>query len=102
MQNVHWSDEDLINRLYGVGPEDVSSLSHLADCQDCSTRLQVLEQRRGLFVHLAQSAQVSESQLRQQREEIWKKLERAQRPWHWKIAPAGATAFLLLFAVFLH
>jgi len=102
MSNGHWSDEDLIHRMYGVGSENAERLSHLDGCPECAARWRSLEQRRELFVESAQAAEVDESRLRAQRDVVWRRLEDARRPWLWRMAPAGATALLLLFGVLLH
>ena len=88
MNSGHWSDEELIHRMYGVGQEEEARVSHLQECQECSAKWLALEQRRGLFVESAQTVTL--------------RLEEARRPWLWRMAPAGATALLLLFALVLH
>lgn len=100
--NRHWSDEELIGRLYGAGPEDTARLSHLEMCPQCASRRQELERRREAFVESARMSVVDENLLRDQRASIWRRLEHARRPWVWRMAPAGATALLLLFALVLH
>jgi len=102
MTNGHWSDEDLIHRMYGVGPEEAARLAHLEACPECAARWQAVERQRTVFVESARSAQVDESLLRAQRDAVWRRLEEARRPWLWRMAPAGATALLLVFAVYLH
>jgi hypothetical protein len=100
--NRHWCDEELIGRMYGVGPEDSALLSHLEMCPQCASRRQELERRREAFVESARMSLVDENLLRDQRVSMWRRLENARRPWAWRLAPAGATALLLLFALVLH
>ena len=42
MNTRHWSDDQLLQRLYGVGPEDW----HLDNCPECRKRWEVLVERR--------------------------------------------------------
>ena len=53
----HWTDDQLIAHLYGVGPDD----GHLHDCRDCQSRLSVIEGRQKA---LRSSEEVASSCLR--------------------------------------
>ncbi len=62
----HWTDDQLIAHLYGVGPDD----RHLSNCQECQLRLSGLEKRRqGL-----RSEDVSAELLASQRRRIYARL----------------------------
>src|SRR5450755_1200299 len=39
--NSHWTDEQVIEHLYGVGPED----GHLASCLECRDRIAAMQAR---------------------------------------------------------
>jgi hypothetical protein len=41
MYDKHWSDEELVARLYGVGPED----GHLGVCDSCARRWEAIRCR---------------------------------------------------------
>ena len=41
MHDKHWSDEELVARLYGVGPED----GHLEVCDSCARRWEAIRCR---------------------------------------------------------
>lgn len=100
--NAHWTDEEMIGRLYGAGPEEVSRTSHLAECAECSARWRNLEGRRERFLENAQSAVVDDARLRAQRDAVWRSVEDSRRPWLRRMAPAGATAMLMLAGLLLH
>ncbi len=95
MATRHWSEEDLLNRLYEVGPDD----AHLGECQDCRQKWEQLLARRQAVADLTP---VSEAFLREQRLAILSRIEKPSR-WHFglRVAPAVATLSMLLAAVFL-
>ena len=84
----HWSDEQLVAYLYGVGPED----GHLPGCADCRERLSALKESRHSLEQKAGGNEVSFEFLAAQRQ--WIPIRR------W----ASATGILLVlgsgFAVF--
>ena len=41
-QSGHWTDDQLIAYLYGVGPDD----HHLSNCQECHSRLSKFQERQ--------------------------------------------------------
>ncbi len=92
----HWTDEQLIEYLYGVGPED----QHLDTCPNCQERLSVMQARRGA-VELNPSFQdeASFEFLAAQRRKIYGRLG---EPIHWwsghqlrRWASAAAMALVL-------
>ena len=104
MQNTnnspHWNESDLIGQLYGVEPAAGLSVRHLDECPECAEARVALAARRGLL--LAAPAQVSDYQLRAQRQAIWARIEQPQRTMFWRVMPAAATALLLFVGVALH
>jgi len=93
----HFSNDELLDRMYGLGE---SGVPHLAECEECSSRLQALERRR-VEVVAANDAPVSNEFLLSQRRAIYARLDQApSTPARW--APAAlAVAFLLVMSVFL-
>jgi hypothetical protein len=92
MQERHWTDDELIERLCGVASED----AHLAECADCARRWQLLrEKRQSLF---GAPLHVSDAFLARQRRSIQERIEGAKwRPL--RLAPALAAALLLAFVL---
>jgi hypothetical protein len=88
----HWTDDELIASLYGVGPEDL----HLASCADCRARLKVMESQRQL---VAQEPELSFDFLAAQRRRIYARLTDPVRWWKSYSLPrwaSVATALLIL------
>ncbi len=93
MENRHWSDDDLLAELYGIGPAD----GHLSVCPDCRRRWEWFRNRRDQF--LRTEPVVGESLLVEQRRAIRARLGRHQRiP---RLQPASLLAALLLICVIL-
>jgi hypothetical protein len=68
MNSEHWTDEQLIAHLYGVGPEG----GHLNDCAACRQRINQLQTNRQSFEALRGSAgDVSFEFLSRQRRAIY-------------------------------
>ncbi len=88
----HWTDDQIIAHLYGVGPDD----GHLYLCRECQWRFSVIEGRQKA---LRSSEEVSFELLTAQRRQIYAKLTRLARWWsgyqlrRW--ASAGAALFVL-------
>lgn len=91
----HFSDEDLINRLYEVGRED----SHLDKCEDCRLRwLRLLERRQ----QVPAPPEVSEELLAAQRRSVYQRLETGRGGlWILQPAPALAAVSLVVLGVLL-
>ncbi|HEY3443054.1 MAG TPA: hypothetical protein VGK29_20000 [Paludibaculum sp.] len=96
----HWNESDLINQLYGVEPAVGLHMEHLSDCPECAQVWATLLTRRGVV--LSAPAQVSDEQLRTQRQAIWARIEQPQRAMLWRAMPVAATALLLFVGVALH
>jgi hypothetical protein len=91
----HLNNDELLDRMYGLGE---SNTPHLRECAECSNRLQALERKRA---ELAAAAPVSNDFLMAQRRAIYARLDQAPAAHlHWAPAALGV-AFLLVTGVFL-
>jgi hypothetical protein len=98
--NLHLSDDQLLDRLYGLGE---SELPHLRECEECSSRMEALERRRAEVVAASpmKGAAIPNEFLLSQRRAIYARLEQPSSL-HARWAPAViAAAFLLVMGVFL-
>jgi hypothetical protein len=95
VNGAHLSNDELLDRIYGLGER---SVPHLRECVECSGRFQALERRRAEVIA---EPPVSNEILAAQRRAIYSKLGEAPAArLHW--APAAlAAAFLLVMGVFL-
>ena len=91
----HFSDEDLIDRLYEVGRED----SHLEQCEDCRRRwLRLLTLRREVL----EPPKIPEELLAAQRRSIYRRLEaESGSTWWLRPAPALAAAAVVVLGILL-
>jgi hypothetical protein len=92
----HWSDDELIGQLYGVGPQD----GHLDGCAECADRWRALVAAR---TRVVQPPAVPEEFVAGQRRAVYRRLgsperSRALLPF----ASAMATAAIALLAVLLY
>ncbi len=91
----HWTDEQLIEYLYGVGPEE----SHLNDCRDCQARLSSMQaKRRSVEFSPASDREVRFDFLAAQRRKIYARLTESA-PWWSGLQPrrlASAAAAVLV------
>ena len=91
-QSGHWTDEQLIDYLYGVGPSD----GHLDSCAHCAARLSAMDVRRK---RLSLNESVSDSLLAAQRRTIYARLSEPRRWWRdlplGRFAAAAATLVVL-------
>lgn len=91
-QSAHWTDEQLIEHLYGIGPMD----GHLDRCEQCSHRLSEMKERRS---QRSFEAPVSDDFLAAQRRAVYARLSERRR-W-WRVMPmqrwaaAAAMCFVL-------
>ncbi len=94
----HWSDEELVASLYGVGPED----GHAAGCPVCQARVSEMRAARASNdAEVLDQLGPSRSFLHEQRRRIYESLARPRR-W-WAVAPfgrwaPGAAALVLLLS----
>lgn len=82
-KSEHWTDDQLIDHLYGVGPGD----GHLTGCADCQARFAAIETRRR---ELRSDDSVSDGFLAAQRRAIYARLDQPRR-W-WQALPLGRFA----------
>lgn len=93
----HWTDDQLIAQLYGVGPAN----DHLQTCAVCQSRLAAMESRRAaLDVAPTQHTEVSAEFLAAQRRQIYARIAQPVRWWSGANVRrlASATATLLVLA----
>lgn len=88
----HWTDEQLIAHLYGVGPPE----RHIENCADCQARLLGMQSQRQAAEELGASpVDVSFEFLAVQRRKIYEKITESTRWWshlqlrRWASAAAG-------------
>lgn len=93
MNGKHWSEDELLDRLYGVGPDD----DHLRICAECDGRLQALAARRRVVVSNEEST-VDPALLLRQRVAV---MERIERPGSSLVSWRAATAFTCAIAIIL-
>jgi len=91
MNGRHWTDDDLIQSIYGVGPER----NHLDECPECRERWLAFQSRRaGITVE----PEVSADFLAAQRRMIYHRIEQGPRRMR-RLAPALAATLALLIAL---
>ncbi|MBV9762851.1 MAG: hypothetical protein JO340_19990 [Acidobacteriaceae bacterium] len=93
----HWTDEQLVGHLYGVGPGD----GHLDACASCLARLSAMRSRREAVEKNSALAEDGDFEfLASQRRRIYRRISQPA-PW-WQVAQlkrwASAAAGLLVFA----
>ena len=93
----HWIDEELIQHLYGVGPED----GHLRVCGVCQARLAAAQSaRRAIETDLAaDSDSAGYDFLMAQRRRIYARLSEPAKSWTGVSVRRWAPAFAMLLAV---
>jgi hypothetical protein len=95
--NRHLTNDELLNRLYGLGEAEGETNLHLQECTECADRWRAFERRRA---ETAAWPEVSNEFLVSQRRGIYARLE--ERPgMHVRWAPAVAAGFLLAAGVYL-
>ncbi len=95
MPERHWSDDELIGRLYEVGPDD----RHLKECPACVERWRELITARARVLEVPA---VSEELLAGQRQSILRHLETGLEKTHsFSMAPGLAVAAVLLLGLLL-
>lgn len=74
----HWTDEQLIASLYGIGPEN----NHLDECVQCRERLYAFSANRQVLEREVDSdSEVSFALLAAQRRKMYARLSEPVRPW---------------------
>ena len=92
----HWTDEQLIEHLYGIGPD----AGHLQECNECRGRLSAMAgARRVIDGNAAADAHVPSDLLASQRRSIYARIERIHAWPSWlhvrRWAAVGAMVALL-------
>jgi anti-sigma factor RsiW len=93
MADRHWSDDEIVARLYDVGPQD----GHIEACPQCQMRLEELQLRRKSL--RANDAELSAEFMALQRQAVYKRLE--PTPLLSRLRPAPLAAALLLAFVIM-
>lgn len=74
-QSGHWTDDELLAHIYGIGP----SGNHLQECADCRSRLSAMQSNRQ---SLETAEQVGNDFLAAQRRAIYRRIERREHWWN--------------------
>lgn len=99
--DAHWSDDRMLERLYGLDPPPGLDGSHLDSCPECAPRWQALQAARAQVTQSPAPA-ISEDRLRAQRVAVFDRLEHPARQGLLRFAPVAATALLLVMGIALH
>lgn len=92
LTNGHLSNDELLDRLYGLGEAEGKTSLHLRECAGCANRLRAFERRQAETA--AASPAVSSEFLAAQRRGIYARLEEGPQL-HSRWAPALAAACAL-------
>ena len=95
MGNKHYTDEELIERLYGLD----RNCGHLDICQDCRSRLATMEQRRSLVA--SHEPNVTPAFLAEQRHAVWARIEKPASSQVFVRAASAFAAMAVLVVGFL-
>lgn len=90
----HWTDEQIIEHLYGGGPEN----DHLTSCPDCLSRLSSLREHRQGVEEASGTNEASNEFLNDQRRQIYARLSKQA---HSAKLPAGFTRWVSAAAMLL-
>ena len=93
--NRHLSDDELIDRLYGLAEADLALNAHLEACTECSARWQRVVHRR---VETTGVEHIPAAMLAEQRRRILGRIE-APATSRWRWVPAMAVASLAAVAL---
>jgi hypothetical protein len=100
--NRHLTNDELLNRLYGLGEAEGESTLHLRECTGCAERWRAFERRRAETAAWPDlSGDASNEFLAAQRRSIYARLEERSGGIHVRWAPAVAAGFLLAVGVYL-
>jgi len=98
---LHWGDGELLDKLYGMAPENGAFDQHLAACTACSGRWEALQLVRAEILREAGAGLVPEARLIGQRKALWARIDHPSRFWLSKWAPVAATAMMLVAGLVL-
>lgn len=93
MSGGHWTEQDFIHHVYGIGPAD----GHLDGCGECRARWEAIRTQREFVL---EEPEVSHELLARQRREIYGRLGRQPSRTALRVAPAFAAVLLLLLGFF--
>jgi len=93
MHDKHWTDDELVSKLFSVGPDD----EHLKSCPDCVRRWESIRRKNEML--RAHNTEIAESQLMAQRDAIYARLEGRSRKPIPILIPSIVTVALLMLAV---
>ena len=93
MHDKHWSDEQLVAHLHGVGPED----GHLEECPLCAGRWETILLRHKSL--RPAGIEVSEDYLAAQRRAIGARLGEKRHYWPKVLVPVLATLLLTTIVI---
>ncbi len=93
MYTEHWSDDQLIDRLYGIGPED----NHLEKCPSCAQRWEAIRRRNESL--RSSEIEVSEEHIVAQRRAIRARLGKKRRVLPKVLVPVLATLLLATIVI---
>lgn len=91
MGHTHWTEDELLDRLYGLAAGEGES-----DCPECRARWEELRRRR---TRLLLPPQLPPALLADQRRSLRERVERHRSAWNWWLVPALPA--LLAVAFFL-
>ncbi len=95
MHDRHWTDDELVARLYGIGPQN----GHLDGCPSCAGRFEEISQKHRSF--RPAEVDLSEEWLAAQRRAIYGQLGERKRSFPRVLVPVLAT-LLLAFAIIVY
>lgn len=76
--NSHWTNDQLLDKLYGISDSQAAAEFHLKDCGDCSARWERLTMQRSSVVS---AAAVPEEFLAAQRRKIYARMDEKPPVW---------------------
>ena len=96
MTAKHWTEEELLAHLYGIGPDD----DHIRHCADCAFRLESMQARRRAYeARYSDGDEVGFEFLAAQRRRIYERIssERSERGRRFvrRFAPALAASLVV-------
>jgi predicted anti-sigma-YlaC factor YlaD len=94
--NGHWTEDDFIARLYGVGQPD----AHLDECGSCRAEWKQFQARREA-ARAAEETEIPAGVLMAQRREIHRRMEREPRPIVKRVVSVLAAAGMLAMGLLL-
>lgn len=101
MTGRHWSDDELLDRLYGIStPSAKIEQSHVEECEECGRRWRALLETRA---SLAQDPEIPADVLAAQRRQIYARLENGpgiRAPLRWIPAMTAAVIVFVVLVVY--